>query len=392
MSRATAIVNGRIVLADGVQSGLALTIRDGKIASLGERADRDAEVKDARGGYVLPGLVDIHLHGAYGRTFNEASVDAWRETLAAHRAMGTTTAAATIATAPLDELVEVLRIAETLLAEREPGLSGVHLEGPYLSAAQRGAHGIDWLRHPADGSWQSLRPFWPAVRIATLAPELEGAALLIASLRAAGVVVSAGHSAAGPEVVRRARREGLTHFAHLWSGQSMLTKRGPWREIGLLETALGADEMTAEIIADGIHVPAELARIAYRCFGPDRLCLVSDASAGTGLLAGSHFHMGSACGVVGDKVAMSADGTAFCGSTSFLADVLRFSVVEAGIPLVDCVRMASTTPARILGLSGRVGAIAPGLSADLVIMDETLRVREVVQNGRWVETGGSRGV
>lgn len=383
----TTIVNGQLVLVDGVRSGHVLTIAGGRIERVSAVHEHHggADTVDVAGGYVIPGLVDIHLHGAGGRTFNEPSADAWQAVLAAHRRLGTTTAVATVATAALEPLLAALEVGQRLLGEEIPGLAGVHLEGPYLNPAQRGAHGEALLREPSDGSWQRLLPFLPALRLVTLAPELAGAPTLMRALDAAGVVVSAGHSAAGPEVVARARGEGLRHFAHLWSGQSVLTKRGPWRNLGLLETALASDEMTAELIADGVHAPAELTRIAHRCLGADRLCLVSDASAGTGMPIGSRFRMGSAEGVVDRGVAMSCDGQSFCGSTSFLADILRFCVRVAGIPLVDAVHMAATTPARLLGLAGRLGRIAPGLAADLVILSPDLAIQAVMKDGAWVK-------
>lgn len=391
--RPISIVNGRLLLPAGVREGQVLTTRGGVIERVGPQAEADAggDTVDAAGGYVLPGLVDIHLHGAHGRTFNEGCADGWRTVLDAHRQKGTTTAFATVATAPLHELASALEVARTLLAEAVPGLAGVHLEGPWLSPAHRGAHGEEWLRRPLDGSWESIAPFLPTLRLVTLAPELEGAPALTRELHAAGVVVSAGHSGATPEELGRATAEGLRHVAHLWSGQSMLTKRGPWRSIGLLEAALGSDGLTSEIIADGFHVPAELARIAYRCLGPERLCLVSDASAGTGLPAGSRFRMGSAAGVVDAGVALSLDGETFCGSTSFLLDIVRFCVRGAGIPLADAVRMATATPARVLGIADRVGLLAAGMAADLLILDHDLQLRAVMQGGRWVKGAGSDG-
>jgi N-acetylglucosamine-6-phosphate deacetylase len=150
-----------------------------------------------------------------------------------------------------------------------------------------------------------------------------------------------------------------------------------------VETVLADDDLTAEVIADGFHVPAELLRIAYRCLGPDRLCLVSDASAGTGLPVGSTFAMGGVAGVVADGVALSRDGTAFCGSTSFLSDVLRYALREAGLPLVDAVRMATATPARVGGLPG--GRIVPGAPADLVVLGPDLAPRRVMARGRWLD-------
>jgi N-acetylglucosamine-6-phosphate deacetylase len=216
----------------------------------------------------------------------------------------------------------------------------------------------------------------------TLAPELPGATDLIRALTARGVVVSAGHSAAGGAELAAAHRAGLRHVAHLWSGQSALRKDGPWRTPGLLEETLASTGLTAEVIADGVHVPAPLLRIAHRCLGPDRLCVVSDASAGTGLPPGTTFRMGAARGIVADGVAMSEDGGSFCGSTSFLADVLRYAVVRAGIPLVDAVRMATATPATVLGLADRIGSLGPGRVADLVVLDGDLRTRMVVRAGR----------
>jgi N-acetylglucosamine-6-phosphate deacetylase len=260
-----------------------------------------------------------------------------------------------------------------------------HLEGPYLSPQQRGAHPAGLLRAPADGSWPLLAEFLDVVRLVTLAPELAGAQRVIRECARAGVVASVGHSEAGEELLRSARRLGLSHIAHLWSGQSALRKSGPWRHPGLLEAALASDGYTAEVIADGRHLPAVLLQIAYRCLGPGRLCLVSDASAGTGLPPGSEFAMGEAAGVVADGVALTRDGRSFCGSTSTLLDTLRFAVRDAGIPLAGAVRMATATPARILGWGDRVGSIGAGLQADLLIVTGTLDLVAVVSGGRVLE-------
>lgn len=381
------LVDARLVLEDRVLEGGALTVRGARIETVGELPPAGpGEVWDAAGAWVVPGLVDIHVHGAGGRSFNDASPEAWTATLDAHARAGTTTLLATVATAPWDELLEALAVGARLYDRGEPGLAGLHLEGPYLHPDQKGAHGEPWLRVPADGSWRELDRFRSALRLVTLAPELDGAGELIASLAADGILVAAGHSTATPEVVAAAAKLGLCHFTHLWSGQTRLSQHGPWRRIGLLETALASHGMSAELIADGAHAPAELTRIAYRCFGADRLCLISDASAGAGLECGCHFRMGSASGVVADGVALSDDGESFCGSTSFLSRVLHFAHRGAGLPLVECVRMASATPARLLGLGDRLGRLAPGLDADLVVLDQDLRVRSVMRKGRWLET------
>jgi N-acetylglucosamine-6-phosphate deacetylase len=154
--------------------------------------------------------------------------------------------------------------------------------------------------------------------------------------------------------------------------------------MGLLELALSSRHLTAELIADGVHAPLELTTIAYRCFGKDRLCLISDASAGTGMPCGTHFDMGSACGVVADGVAVTQDGAAFCGSTSFLLDVLRFCATSAEIPLADCSAMASGTPARVAGIDHARGQLKPRLFADLIVLDERLALTGVMTEGRWL--------
>lgn len=383
--RAQTLINGRLVLETGVLDSHTLTIGAGLIESIDDRPEETSvPTWDCAGRFVVPGLVDVHVHGAEGVSFNDPRDEAWRQTLASHARRGSTTVLATVATAPWQEMIAALDVGLRLIERAAPGLAGLHLEGPYLNPDQRGAHGEAWLRTPADQSWRELERFWPATRVVTLAPELAGSAALIEALARRGIVVAAGHSAATPEVIESAFKIGLRHFTHLWSGQTRLSQQGPWRQIGLLETALSSDGMSAELIADGAHAPAALTQIAYRCLGADRLCLISDASAGAGMAKGCHFRMGSAAGVVDQGVALSDDGLSFCGSTSYLSDVLRFAVESAGVSIVDGVRMAATTPARLLGLESRIGRLAPGLDADLLLLDKNLEIRAVMQKGHWL--------
>jgi N-acetylglucosamine-6-phosphate deacetylase len=381
----SAIRGGTVVDPDGVAER-DVVIGDGRIIAVTAPASAvtDEDTVDAGGCLVLPGLVDLHLHGAEGRTFNDVHPAVWRAVLDYHLRHGTTTVLATLMTDDLDQLGAQLETARGLLAapSRPPSLAGVHLEGPYLAPEQRGAHPRGMLRTPDDGSWKRLAPYQDVLRLMTLAPELPGAHALVRASAAAGVVVAAGHSAADAHTLRAAAANGLGHATHLWSGQSMLRKDGPWREPGLLEAVLASDHLTGELIADGFHLPAPLVRIGHRCLGADRACLVSDASAGTGLPPGTSFKMGTAEGIVSDGVALTADGVSFCGSTSTLLDVLRYTVREAEIPLIDAVCMATTTPARVARICHEVGALRAGLRANATIIDrETLALVAVVQNG-----------
>ncbi|MGW7789429.1 N-acetylglucosamine-6-phosphate deacetylase [Streptomyces tricolor] len=386
--RGGAVVNASIVHHERVATGECLFQRDGVIEYVGphRRPPAGWDVVDVRGRLLLPGLVDVHVHGARGRTFNEPDTQAWTSVTAAHARAGSTSVLATLASDSLPATAAALDAGRRTDGDSRP--VGAHLEGPYLNPEFAGAHPEEALRTPDDGGWQTLLAEPEFVRMVTLAPELPGAAKAIRALTERNIVVSAGHSGASGEVLATARSHGLSHVAHLWSGQSALSKDGPWRITGLLESVLASDGLTAELIADGRHLPAELVRIAYRCLGPDRLCLVSDASAGTGLPPGTEFSMGAARGVVADGVALDHRGEAFCGSTSFLSDILRFTVLRAGVPLPHATRMAATTPARVAGIAERTGSLAPGLAADLVVLDDGLRVLRVARHGRWLDEGG----
>jgi N-acetylglucosamine-6-phosphate deacetylase len=261
---------------------------------------------------------------------------------------------------------------------------GVHLEGPYFSPAQKGAQDPDHLRTPDDGSPAALLEHANVLRVMTFAPELPGALRLTAACAARGIVPAAGHSAAQDTDVLAAMRLGLRHAVHLWSGQSSTIRQGPWRRPGLLEAALAYDELTAEMIADNRHLPPTLMRLAYKCKGADLLCVVSDATAGAGMPEGTHFRLGGVECQVQDGVGMLLDRSAFAGSTTLLNRMVAILVEAAGVPLVEAVRMASLTPARIVGLDGRKGSLEPGKDADVAIFEDDFTVWRTMIAGRWV--------
>lgn len=379
MSGPLRVRGGVVVTPDALLTDHEVVAEDGVIVAIRPAGAGDA-APVVSAPVVLPGLVDLHAHGACGSTFSSGERHDWDVVLAAHRAHGTTTIVPTLATDRVPALLAALGVADEVAASTTAGaamVAGVHLEGPFLAPARRGAHPVDALQAPDGETWAALEPFWPLIGLLTIAPELPGATELVRRCVAAGIVVSIGHSDATPAQLRDAVDLGLSHVAHLWSGQSSLTHDGPWRRPGLVEEVLASDGLTAELIADGVHVPAPLARMAHRCLGSRRLALVSDASAGAGLDVGARFEMGAVSGVVADRVALTPDGGAFCGSTGFLVDMLRFVVAEAGIGLVDATRMAATTPADIVGLATR-GRLEVGARADVVLATADLVVTGVV--------------
>jgi N-acetylglucosamine-6-phosphate deacetylase len=341
---------------------------------------------DVGGRYVAPGLIVIHTHGARGHTFNEPTAEAFATITAANAAQGVTALLATIATDALDNLTASLAFCAEWMRQPRTGarILGAHLEGPYFSMAQRGAQDPAHLRTPDDGTPELLLAHHPVIRIMSFAPELPGALELTERIVALGIVPAAGHSAAREEHVRAAMERGLRHSIHIWSGQSTTVREGPWRRPGLLEASLVFDGLTAEVIADNRHLPPTLMRLAYKCLGADRLCAVSDATSGAGLAEGARFRMGGMEYEVHDGVGMLLDRSAFAGSTTLVNRMVPILRDAVGIPLAEAVRMASLTPARVIGIDDRKGSLAAGKDADIVVFEEDFAAWRTMIGGRWV--------
>jgi N-acetylglucosamine-6-phosphate deacetylase len=222
------------------------------------------------------------------------------------------------------------------------------------------------------------------IRIFTYAPELPGAQRITKRVVALGIVAAAGHSAAREDQIVPHFALGLRHFIHIWSGQSTTVREGPWRKPGMLEVSLTADGVTVEMIGDGKHLPPTLMRLAYKAIGPDRLCLISDATSGAGLPDGARFRMGEMEYVVGDGVGMLLDYTAFAGSTTLLNHIVKIVMDQAGVPLVEAVRMASLNPARVIGIDHQKGSLQPGKDADVVIFNQDFNPWRVMFGGHWI--------
>ncbi|MFM9499856.1 N-acetylglucosamine-6-phosphate deacetylase [Streptomyces galilaeus] len=381
--------SGTVIPAPGRRSRGDVVICRGTVRN---GCSHDPVPVDANGLLVAPGLVDIHVHGAAGHDLTDPDPAAWHHVLDTHLSAGTTTMLATLASTSPERTAAALATASALITSADaPTLAGVHLEGPCLAPAQRGAHDRAHLRIPAE-VLAELTPLPKGLRMVTLAPELPGADALIAYLAGQGVRVSAGHSAATSDDLTRARQLGLSHLAHLWSGQSTLTRPVLHRIPGLLEASLASHNVTAEVIADGHHLPAALLTIALRCLGPERLCLVSDATAGTGLTPGTTFHTGASRGRVHDGYAATADHSSLCGSVTPLAICLARMQEMTGAPLEDVLTMATATPARAAGLYPRKGSLLPGADGDVVLLGPDLSVRQVLLRGRLLTAAGAEPV
>ena len=388
------LAGGRVVTPDGVLDPGWIRLAGAVIDAVGSGPAPGQPAVDLRGQWVLPGFIDIHVHGGGGASFTEGTGDQARQAAAFHRGQGSTTMLASLVTAPLAELEARASMLAGLADEGV--IAGLHLEGPFLSPARRGAQDQRHMIAPDVAVFERLLAAARGhLRVITLAPELPGALAVIKAATQAGVRVAVGHTDATAEVTMAAIDAGATHATHLFNGMRPLHHREP----GAVGALLDRREVTCEVIADGVHLDDITVRLAVRAAGPGRLVLVSDAMAAAGMPDG-RYQLGSQRVTVAGGVARLLEdprdsrspepgGGAIAGSTATLADVVRHAIA-AGLPVCDAAAAASASPARVLGLADRTGSLRPGLSADLVVCDADFRPAAVMRHGQWLTQPVSR--
>ena len=376
------LAGGRVVTPDGVLDPGWIRVAGDVIDAVGSGPVSEHPEVDLRGQWVLPGFVDMHVHGGGGASFTEGTSDQARRAAAFHRGQGSTTMLASLVTAPISELEARAGLLAGLADDGV--IAGLHLEGPFLSPARRGAQDPRYMIAPDVTLFQRLNAAARGhLRVITVAPELPGALAVIHAATRAGVTVAVGHTDATAEVTMAAIDAGAAHATHLFNGMRPLHHREP----GAVGALLDRDEVTCEVIADGVHLDDIAVRLTARAAGPGRLVLVSDAMAAAGMPDGSYQLGSQRVSVAGGVARLLEDRAAIAGSTATLADVVRHAIA-AGLPVPDVAAAASTTPARILGLARRTGALRPGLAADLVVCDDDFRPSAVMRHGEWL-TGPS---
>jgi N-acetylglucosamine-6-phosphate deacetylase len=383
----TAIYASRILTPQEELLDTVIIVEGGRITAIGHRDEvkipEGATDYVASGMTVVPGFVDVHIHGAGGHDVMEATpaaLDCITSTVARH---GTTSILATTVTAPVDETCKSLEgIAQYIRSHDQQGstsleaeILGIHLEGPFISKARRGVHPPDAIARP---SIEILDKFRAAsdglIRILTVAPEIPGALELITAAVANGIVAAIGHTDADYEQTRAAIQAGARHAVHFYNAMRPFSHRDP----GVIAAILTEPDVTAEIIADGIHVAGPAIQVLLGTKGFDTVLLASDGTAATGMPDGN-FRLGNFEVTVKDGVCRNSEGK-LAGSTLTLDRALRY-IVALGVPLIDALRMATILPARRLGLAGKKGIIAIGADADLVVLTPDLRVAGVMTRG-----------
>lgn len=399
MNRPLNILNGKIVTAHKPITVVNVLTDGATILSVTdrERESPDAEIIDATGKYVMPGFIDIHVHGGAGHDFMDGTQESFLNVAELHARYGTTSMLPTSLSASREELLATLSAYESANKVNVKGSQflGMHLEGPYFAMNQRGAQDPRYIRDPDPDEYKEILAAAPFIRRWSAAPELTGALEFGKYMTSHGVLAAAAHTDAIYEEVIVAFEQGFTLATHLYSGMSGVTRRNAFRYAGMIESAFIIDGMDVEIIADGIHLPAPLLKLIYKIKGPERIALITDAMRAAGMPPGKS-RLGSLKNgldvLVEDEVAKLADRSSFAGSVATADRLLRTMIKLAGVPLTEAVQMLTLTPARILDLANRKGSLEKGKDADIVIMNEDLTVHKTIIAGKVVYSENDKAV
>lgn len=384
----TAIVNGRILAPGGIRHGVLL-LEDNRIKGIDDTVPARAAVIDAEGCYVAPGFIDMHTHGAGGADFMDGTVEAYLTAARMHARHGTTLLYPTTLTSTNEALYESFETYRKARLENRDGAAfgGMHLEGPYFNPEFAGAQDRRYLRNPRPEEYREILDRCPDLARWSFAPELDGAAEFAAELKRRGIVASIGHTNATFGECDAAWRAGAAHMTHFYSCMSTISRRNAFRYAGTIEYGYFQDGMTVEIIADGIHVPADLLHLLLKIKGAERISLVTDSMRAAGMPEGQSILGGLADGqpvIVEDGVAKLLDRSAFAGSVATADRLVRTMVREAGCSIPEAVRMMTENPARVMGIARRKGSILPGKDADVVIFDDDINVQKTIIAGKTI--------
>lgn len=375
------ITHAEVVTATGRLRDRAAVIEEDRIAAIVPASDAPigtgAEVIDAAGQLLAPGFIDLQVNGAFGHDFTADPASIW-EVAARYARYGVTGFLPTVITSPL----ETIAAAQDIVCRPPARFSGaepfgLHIEGPFLNPARKGAHNPSYLRLPDLAAVSSWSPR-TGVRLVTLAPELPGALEMIAELSSRGILVSTGHSTATYAEALAAFDAGARYGTHLFNAMPPLAHREP----GLPGALLTDDRVCAGFIPDGIHTHPAIIRLVWKQLGRERFSMVTDCMAALGMGPGRHLLGDFEVFVNGDSARL-ADGT-LAGSILSLDQGLRNLVRETGCSLEDALATVTTTPAKLLGRASERGQIAPGYVADLVLLSPDLQVQATIARGRIV--------
>lgn len=364
------IKSGKVFQEDGSFLEQTLYVNAHRLVDKAEYQD-DGEIIDAEGLLVLPGLVDIHSHGAAGEDFSDGNPEGLKKILRYERSCGITSYCPTSMTFPKERLRQIFASIKGAQTEEGAKVVGINMEGPFLDPAKKGAHVEKWIAAPDVAFVRELNQDVDGlVRLVTLAPNMDGAEEFIKEMHEE-VCISLGHTAADYDCASRAMKLGAHHVTHLYNAMQPFGHRAP----GLIGAAMDDPECMVEMICDGYHIHPSAVRAAFRMFGPERVILISDSMRATGMENGT-YELGGQEVTVKDRKAVLKDGTLAGSATNLYGCMCK--AVEFGIPLEQAIMAATANPARSIGIFDRVGSIRIGKQADLLLVSENLELKRVI--------------
>ncbi len=382
------ITGGHLVLPDRIMENGSLLIDGEKIAQIGGNCPKGVETVDAEGGYILPGFIDLHVHGGGGADFMDNTPEAFRTVARAHCAHGVTALVPTTITCS-DDRLERFIACYLEVARMDTGgadLPGIHLEGPYFSTVSKGAQPVTVQRIPEKDELEHILSLakgkilrWDA------APELTNMETFAAVMKQHGVIAAIAHTGATATQTEQAFTWGFSHVTHFYNAVTTFHKVNRRMHAGVIEATYLDDKVTIELIGDGRHIPKQSMLLALRIKGADKIALISDSmrAAGTEDTESILGPLDSGVPVVvSDNVAQLTDYSSYAGSVAMLDRALRVAHIEYGIPLVETSRMLSLTPARLSGVGASKGSLVAGKDADIVLMTDAFTVSRVYVRGK----------
>ena len=379
----TQIINGKIFTPQGWLDEGSVLMRDNKILEVTncDLALIGANLIDAKGMYIVPGFVCMHAHGGGGHDFTECTEEAFRTAVKAHQRHGATSIFPTLSSSPFSEIRKAVSICEKLMKEKDSPVLGLHVEGPYLNPKMAGGQFAGKVKNPDKEEYTSLLDETNCIKRWDSSPELPGALEFAGYLRSKGIVAAISHTEAEYDGIKAAYEAGYTHAAHFYNAMPGFHKRREYKYEGTVESVYLTDGMTIELIADGIHLPSTILRLAYKLKGVSHTCLVTDELA---YAAAERVEITDPNVIIEDGVCKMADRSSLAGSIATM-DVLVRTMVKAGIPLGDAINMVSETPARIMGVDDRKGTLQKDKDADLLVLDRDLNIRAAWAMGNLIE-------
>ena len=376
-------VNGRILTPKGWLDGGSI-VTDGNRIRCVSNIDLHvvgAEIIDVNGGYIVPGGIDIHTHGGGGRDFIEGCEDAFREAVNAHLKHGTTSIYPTLSSSTIPTIEAACNVCEKLMAEANSPVLGLHIEGSYINPKEAGAQNPVLIKAPVIYEYETLLSKYKCIKRWDEAPELPGSVRFIKTCNMHGVLTALTCTRATYKDVVEAHKAGMTHAAHFYNAMPVVYKEHEFKVPGTVESVYAMRDMTVEVIADGLHVPPVMLKVVHKIKGVERMALITDSLA----YAASEGDVSAEPRVImEDGVCKLADRSALAGSIATMDTLIRTCIQKANIPMEDVFRMASETPAKIMGVFDRKGSIEEGKDADIIVFDRDINLTYVMQMGNEV--------